>query len=137
MPSLNNFKKMKKNLAIFYHNLKNRGNEIPYVLTLAFFVFSLGIHWFQAVIIFDIPQSIYSPIQLDNTRSTRWVNSLVFFTPVFIASLIFFKKSSLEEYKFTVLELRNGYRKLAIYMALSIAILMGLLIREGIKKGQV
>ena len=121
---------MKKNLAIFYHNLKNQGNEIPYVLTLAFFVFSLGIHWFQAVIIFDIPQSIYSPIQLDNTRSTRWVNSLVFFTPVFIASLIFFKKSSLEEYKFTVLELRNGYRKHAIYMALSIAILMGLLIRE-------
>jgi hypothetical protein len=126
---------MKKNLAIFYHNLKNKGNDIPYVLTLAFFVFSLGLHWFQAVMIFDIPQHIYSPIQLENTRSTRWVNSLVFFTPVFIASLLLFKKSSLEEYKFTDLDLRNGYRKHVIYMVLSIALLMGLLIREGLKKG--
>ena len=126
---------MKKNLAIFYHNLKNKGNDIPYVSTLAFFVLSIGLHWFQTVMIFDVPRRVYSPIQLENATSNRWVNSLIFLTPIFIASLLLFKKSSLEDYKFTELDLRNGYRKHCIYMILSIALLMGLLIRDGLKKG--
>ena len=75
------------------------------------------------------------PIQLGNATSNRWVNSLIFLTPIFIVFLLLFKKSSLEDYKLTELDLRNGYQKHCIYMILSIALLMGLLIRDGLKKG--
>ena len=126
---------MKKNLAIFYHNLKNKGNDIPYVSTLAFFVLSIVLHWFQTVIIFDVPRWVYSPIQLGNATSNRWVNSLIFLTPIFIAFLLLFEKSSLEDYKLTELDLRNGYQKHCIYIISSIALLIGLLIRDGLKKG--
>ena len=126
---------MIKNLAIFYHNLKQKGNDISYVSTIVFFVFSIGLHWFQAVMIFDIPRHFYSPIHIDNQGLNRWVNSVLFLGPLFIISFLLFKKSAFDAYGLTEMELRSGYRKHVIYIILSIILLIALLVNDGVRKG--
>jgi hypothetical protein len=124
---------MKKNLAIFYQNLKDRGNEIPYISTLAFFALSIGLHMFHFILLFDIPKYIYSPIKLENVAATRWVNAIILATPIFVFSFFSFKKSFFEEYNFTSLDLEKGYKKHVAYIFLSILFLIILLILKGKK----
>lgn len=128
---------MKRIIARYYHALKSRDADVPYVTTIFLFAFLIILHWFQIVGLFDLPRKFYKPVVLQNPIADRWVNSLIVFTPVIIVSFLVFKKNDLERYKFTNSELKRGYRNTIIYGVVSMLFVFALIIRKGIKLGTI
>lgn len=125
---------MKKILALFYQNLKNKGNEIPYILTVGFVMISVVMHFFQLIIVLKLPPDTLTIIKFENLKIQRWLNSVTFLTPVLILILFFIKRSDLEKYEFSENQLRRANTYSILYFILSLLFLFFLLIKKGIEE---
>lgn len=127
--------KMKRIIANIYWVFKSKKSEFPYLATSLTVVGLTFMHLCQIFLILGLPSNILFPFEMQNIVLRRWLNASLVLTPLIILFFLVFKKQALLHYQFDEHEISKGKRIIPIYFIVSVLILLGLLIREGIKKG--
>ena len=127
--------KMKRIIATIFWVFRSKKSEFPYLATSMTVVGLTFMHLCQLILILGIPSNILFPFEVQNTVIRRWLNASLVLTPLIVLFILFFKKQTLLKYQIDEGEISRGKRIIPIYFIVSLLILLGLLIREGIKKG--
>lgn len=93
------------------------------------------LHIVQIGLILNIPSKYFFPFELENNVAQRWLNASLILTPLILLFIIFFKEKKLNEFGASAIKIRRWKKVLPFYFMISIALLVALLIREGIKRG--
>jgi hypothetical protein len=126
---------MNKIIASIYWVYKSRNQDIPYTRTMMTVVGILSLHIIQIFLIFNIPSKYILPFELKNDITERWLNASILLTPMIFLFIIFFKEKKLSAFDIPDTKILQWKRWLPIYFLISFGLLIGLLIREGIRTG--
>ena len=115
---------MRRVIALIYWIFKtDKKQTTPYFSTGLIVVALIVLPFFFFVFLFDIPISFLHLIDLSNRKLKNWVNTFLWVTPLLFLFFLFNKRSTLNKYRFSDLEIKKGRRKLI----LGLIILIGLL----------
>lgn len=128
---------MKKIIATIYWVYVNKKNDLPYLSTALTVIGLVFIHVCQIILALKIPARYIFPFRSENQIQERWINAILFLTPLLFLFFLMFKKKTLAETKIADQNIKKGKKIIPIYFIVSFSLLVFLLIQEGIRHGKI
>ena len=124
-------------IAIIYRTYDDRGMDIPHFRTLVTIIAILFLHLVQIGLLFTYPSNHVMPWSSNDSKGMQWIKSALYFLiPILLLTLIFNKKK-LDTIPVTDSQINRGRIILPLYLIVSFASFICLLIRHGIVKGTI
>jgi hypothetical protein len=126
-----------KCFAIIYKTYDDKGLDIPHFRAISTVIFCLFLHIVHIGLLLDVPSNFLMPWNSQESKALQWLKAAIFFTiPILLISIVFTKKK-LDSVSVTDNQISKAKRILPVYFFLSIALLVILLIRHGLRKGTI
>jgi hypothetical protein len=119
-------------IAYLFYRYYSTGptKDIPYFSTLCALVMLIGLHVFQILVLFN--KVSFLPVSSKNTRAENFLIIALCLLPIFLITAAIVKKSDLQEMTYEEAKVKRGYMFLILYIVLSIALLLLLILyRKG------
>lgn len=126
-----------KLVAIIYNNYKSRQVSAPYFTTIFTLFFLLFLHLAHIALILKIPTKYTVPWSTSDSKPAQWLYAALFFCCVTFMLGFIFKKQKLEKIDVTEKQIKDSKIFLPIYFVSCILLLIFLLIKSGIEKGNI
>ena len=123
--------------AIIYKSYDYKGVDIPHFRALMTIVMILFFHAVHIGLIFNISSDLIMPWSSKDNKQNQWLYASIYFGAIIGIIAIVFRKSKLDEINVTQSQINRGRRIVPIYLFLSLALMIGLLIKFGIEKGKI
>ncbi len=126
-----------KIIAIIYRTYDDRGQDIPHFRGIVTVLFLLFLHIVCIALLFDIPSIYIMPWSSQESKAVQWLKAAIYFTIPLVLFSNIFSKEKLDKVPVTDRQIHRDRKILPIYIILSIALLMILLLRHGVRKGTI
>ena len=107
--------------------------RVPYLSTLCALSMILYMHLFQILILINRVDE-FVPLEKDDDKGIKYLKMALFFTPIFLLLTIIVKKKELDLMHFESTVIKRGYIFLILYIVVSFAALIFLILY---KKGKI
>ena len=97
----------------------------PYFRTIIFFSFIAISFYFFFYAIFPIPEK-FSPFGMNKLPILNYVSGGLFLGAIYLVLSLRFKKKDLEQYSFTDIELKRGFRNIILFFIVLFCLIMTL-----------